>query len=71
MRKMISSMELHFRKDRVSVERVLLREPSGDVTTIRLSSPRINVDLPKACFDLDQPAATETIRSAASGAEDE
>jgi outer membrane lipoprotein-sorting protein len=69
MRKVISAIELHFQKNLASVSRVVLKEPGGDRTVIRLVSQKINPALPKGVFDLEKPTALEDIRRTVAGKE--
>lgn len=64
VREFVSAIELHFEKDLATAHSIVLKESSGDVTTIRLRKQHINATLPETCFDPEHPLALEKIRQA-------
>jgi len=71
LRKSLGAVEVYLTAELDAVQRVVVRETSGDHTTMTFSEKRRDVAIPAAYFDLAEPAALDLealLAPAASGA---
>lgn len=58
----LDSIEIHFSRDLARTRRVVLRQPGGDWTDIRILRQVIDAPLPDATFDPVAPVPIESVR---------